>query len=207
MSYLALVRHGESEWNEKGLWTGWADIPLTEKGKHQAQNAGESIKEIHFDFAYSSPLLRTKQTLEEIKEVLGYDIPTFEDKSINERNYGNFTGKNKWQIKEQVGKEEFLKIRRGWNYPIPNGESLKDVYERAVPYFETQMLPKLREGKNVLISASGNSLRALVKYLENIGDEEISKLELAIGEVYLYQIDENGKIVSKEIRSSTNEVP
>src|SRR3989344_4445654 len=139
MSYLVLVRHGKSEWNEKGLWTGWRDIPL------------------------------------------------------NERNYGDYTEKNKWQIKEEVGEEEFQKIRRSWDYPPPNGESLKMVYVRAIPYFKSEIEPHLEDGKNVIIASSGNALRALVKYLENIPDDKIGDLEIGTGEAYVYQIDESGK--------------
>ncbi len=207
MSYLALVRHGESEWNAKGLWTGWKDIPLTQKGIEQAKTAGVSLKDIKFDLGFTSILSRVKQTMDEMKKVLNQQFPVIEDKALNERNYGVYTGKNKWEIKKEVGEEEFLKIRRGWDHPIPRGECLKDVYQRAIPYYEENILPKLKAGKNVLVSAHGNSLRALVKYLENIPDDKISKLELAIGEVYLYTIDNNGKAVSKEIRASTNEIP
>ncbi|MDP3987721.1 MAG: 2,3-diphosphoglycerate-dependent phosphoglycerate mutase [Candidatus Levybacteria bacterium] len=207
MSYLALVRHGESEWNAKGLWTGWKDIPLTQKGIEQAKTAGVSLKDIKFGLGFTSILSRVKQTMDEMKKVLNQQFPVVEDKALNERNYGVYTGKNKWEIKKEVGEEEFLKIRRGWDHPIPEGECLKDVYQRAIPYYEKNILPKLKEGKNVLVSASSNSLRALVKYLENIPDDKISKLELAIGEVYLYTIGNNGKVVSKEIRASGSGIP
>lgn len=199
MANLILVRHGESLWNEKGLWTGWTDIGLSEKGKEEARLAGEKLKGLSIDIAYTSILLRAKQTLDEIKSVLGIDVPTFEDKALNERNYGVFTGKNKWEIQKQVGPEQFKKIRRGWDVPIESGESLKDVYQRTVPYFEKEILPKLKEGKNILISAHGNSLRALVKYLENISDQEIPNLEIATGQIYIYSINSQGTIISKQI--------
>lgn len=198
MANLILVRHGASLWNEKGLWTGWTDIGLSEKGKEEARAAGEKLKGFSVDFAYTSSLLRAKQTLDEVKSILGIDVPTFENSALNERNYGIFTGKNKWEIQREVGSEKFKQIRRGWDTPIENGESLKDVYQRTVPYFEKEILPKLKEGKNILISAHGNSLRALVKYLENIPDSDISNLELATGEVYIYKLDSEGKITSKE---------
>ncbi len=200
MSTLVLVRHGKSEWNEKGLWTGWRDIPLAQKGIEEAQVTGEQLKDIHFDYAYTSALMRAQQTLAEILKVLGQQPPTTNNKALNERDYGDYTEKNKWDIQKEVGEEEFQKIRRSWDYPPPNGESLKMVYERTVPYFESEILPKLKEGKSIIIAAHGNSLRALVKHLENISEDKIALLEIGTGEAYVYQIDENGKVVNKEIR-------
>ncbi len=200
MAYLVLVRHGKSEWNEKGLWTGWRDIPLNSIGFDEARKTGESLTDIKFDYAYTSSLTRAKQTLEEILKVIKQNPPIIENQALNERDYGDYTEKNKWQIKEEVGEEEFQKIRRSWDYPPPNGESLKMVYERAVPYFQKEIEPKLREDKNVLIAAHGNSLRALVKYLEKIPDEKIAELEIGTGEAYVYKIGEQGNINSKEIR-------
>ncbi len=197
MSDLILVRHGESEWNQKGLWTGLTDVSLSEKGKEEAQMAGEKLKGQSIDLAYTSLLLRAKQTLNEIKAVLGIDIPAIENKALNERDYGIYTGKNKLEIKEKIGEEQFQKIRRGWDTPIENGESLKDVYSRAVPYYESEILPKLKEGKNVLIAAHGNSLRALVKYLENLSDEAVESLEIATGEIFVYKIDNKGNVISQ----------
>jgi len=200
MAYLVLVRHGKSEWNEKGLWTGWRDIPLAPKGVEEAQKTGDELKDIQFDYAYTSALTRAKQTLDEILKVLNQSPPITSDKNLNERDYGDYTAKNKWQVKEEVGEEVFQKIRRSWDFPPPNGESLKMVYERAVPYFKSEIEPKLREGNNVLIAAHGNSLRALVKYLESVSDEEIPTLEIGTGEAYVYEIDNVGKIISKSIR-------
>lgn len=199
---LVLVRHGESEWNALGLWTGWTDISLSEKGHIDARTAGESLKDIHFDIAYTSALKRAQQTLDEIKDKINQlHLRTIKDNTLNERNYGDFTGKNKWEIEKEVGEEQFMKWRRGWDDPIPNGESLKDVYHRVIPYFETEILPKLKSGKNVIISAHGNSIRVLVKYLENITDTNIPSLEIAVGEVYVYTLNEEGKVVGKEIRN------
>jgi 2,3-bisphosphoglycerate-dependent phosphoglycerate mutase len=198
MAYLILVRHGESEWNKQELWTGWADIALSEKGIEQARQVGEKLKGVRIDFAYTSALIRTKQTLDEIKSTLGVDMPTFEDKALNEKNYGIYMGKNKWEVKKEVGDDLFLKIRRSWDYQIPEGESLKMVYERVVPYYENEILPKIKAGSNVMIVASDNSLRALIKYLENISDSDIAKLELKVGEANLFEIDNAGKILSKK---------
>ena len=203
MAYLVLVRHGESEWNAKGLWTGWTDIGLSEKGFEEAQEAGEAIQDIHFDYAFVSDLLRAKQTLEKIQEATGQtEVVIISDPALKERNYGDMTGKNKWEIRKQVGDEEFQKLRRSWDYPPPNGESLKMVYERVIPYYQEKILPLLKEEKNVLISAHGNSLRALIKYLEKISDDAISNLEMPTGGVYLYQLDQQGNVINKEIRTT-----
>jgi len=203
MAYLVLVRHGESEWNAKGLWTGWIDVALSEKGLEEARKAGEALKDLHFDFAYNSSLKRAQQTWGEIQKVIGQtDLQATINKALDERDYGELTGKNKWEVKEQIGDEEFTKIRRSWDYPPPKGESLKMVYERVLPYYQNEILPKLKEGKNVIVAAHGNSLRALIKYLNNISDEEIPKFELATGGVYVYQLDKEGKVTNSELRTS-----
>src|SRR3989344_3825265 len=200
MAYLILVRHGESLWNKEGKWTGFTDIELSEKGHDEAKEAGSLLKKYPIDLAYVSVLKRAKQTLDDINATRVLPVlEVIKDKALNERDYGDFTGKNKWEVKKQVGDETFTKIRRSWDYPIPNGESLKDVYSRVIPYYKKEIEPKLKMGKNILISAHSNSLRALVKYLENISDIDIPKLEIATGEIYVYQIDKEGKIVSKEI--------
>ncbi len=204
MAYLILVRHGESVWNKQDLWTGLTDVSLSEKGKEESQKAGELIKSdligFKIDEAYSSPLKRSTETFDEIVRVLGYQVPLTVNKALNERDYGQLTGKNKWELKKEYGEEKFQKIRRAWDYEIPGGETLKDVYNRVVPYYENEILPKLKNGKNILIVAHGNSLRALVKFLENISDENIASLEIPTGGVYIYQIDNEGKIISKEIK-------
>ncbi|MDO8269686.1 MAG: 2,3-bisphosphoglycerate-dependent phosphoglycerate mutase [Candidatus Levybacteria bacterium] len=200
MSTLVLVRHGKSEWNEKGLWTGWRDIPLAPKGIEEAKNTGEALKDLHFDTAYTSALIRAQQTLDEILKVINQTPPITEDKALNERDYGDYTEKNKWDIQKELGEEEFQKIRRSWDYPPPNGESLKMVYERVLPYYKQEIEPKLIEGKNIIIAAHGNSLRALVKYLESVSDDNIATLEIGTGEAYIYEIDTDGKVINKEIR-------
>jgi 2,3-bisphosphoglycerate-dependent phosphoglycerate mutase len=199
MAKLILVRHGESEWNLKGLWTGLTDVDLTEKGRQQARLAGEKLKGLTIDLSYVSTLKRASETLDEIKGILGIDCPTFKSKAIDERDYGVYTGKNKWEIKKEVGNDEFLKIRRSWDYQLPQGESLKQVYDRVAPFYQKEILPKLKSEQNILIVAHGNSLRALTKYLENIPDESISKLEIEVGEVDVFEIDYNGNVISKKI--------
>lgn len=202
MSKLVLVRHGESQWNKLGLWQGWSDIDLTKKGIKQAKETGRQLKDIHFDYAYSSPLIRATKTLNEILKVLGQnDLTVVIDHAITEKHYGIYAGKNKWQVKKEIGDEEFLKLRRSWDYPIPGGESMKQVYERLVPYYKKEILSELKQGKNVIISSHGNTLRTLVKYLDNLSEEEIAKLEFGIGEAYVYEIDNQGNVVKKEIRN------
>ncbi len=202
MAHLILIRHGQSEWNAKGLWTGWNDPDLNNKGREEAQNAAEKIEDIKIDKAYTSDLKRAQQTLQEIKKKLDlHKLPTVIAPELKERNYGDLAGKNKWDVKKKYGEEQFMKWRRSWDYPIPNGESLKDVYHRVLPYYEEHILPELKKGKNILISAHGNSLRGLVKHLDNISDNEISKLEIGTGEVYVYHFDEKGKVTFKEIRA------
>ena len=136
-----------------------------------------------------------------MKDELKISPPTVEHQALNERHYGVYQGKNKWQVKEQVGEEEFQKIRRSWDHKIPEGETLEAVYKRIVPYYENNILPDVKAGRNVLIAAHGNSLRALVKYLEDLSVEQVLKLEFGIGEVYCYKFDASGKMLGKEIRA------
>jgi 2,3-bisphosphoglycerate-dependent phosphoglycerate mutase len=194
---LILVRHGESEWNAKGLWTGWTDIPLSEKGKKEAEAIAEAIHTIPIDICYTSTLSRAKETLTIILQFLGKNPPVIENKALNERNYGDYTGKNKWDIKKKLGDEDFAKLRRSWNYPVPNGETLKDVAARVYPFFKEVILPELLQGKNVLVAAHGNSIRALMKEIENIPDESIAFIEIATGEAVIYNFDNKGLIASE----------
>lgn len=202
MAKLVLVRHGISEWNKLGLWTGWTDVHLTPEGIQEAKNTGNAIKDIKFDLAFVSDLSRAQETLANIKEVLGYEIPTTIAKEIKERDYGDLTGKNKWEIKEKYGEEQFNKWRRGWDDELPNGENLKKVYERAVPYFEKEILPQIAEGKNILVCAHGNSLRAIAKKLDNIADSDVHTLEINTGEAWVYDINSKGNVISKEVRAT-----
>ena len=202
MAKLILVRHGQSEWNEKGLWQGWMDIDLTEKGIEQAKETGRQIKDIHLDYAYSSPLMRAFKTLNEILKVVGQDdLKVIKDKALTEKHYGIYAGKNKWQVKEEVGEDEFQRIRRSWDYQTPEGESMKQVYERLIPYYKEEILPKLKEGKNVIVASHGNTLRCLVKFLDNLSEDEVAKFEFGIGEGYVYDIDDEGNVAGKEIRN------
>lgn len=201
MAKLVLVRHGESTWNAIGTWTGLTDISLDEKGRDLARKDGEELKNIIFQIAFTSKLRRAQQSLDEIKKTLG-EIPTIEDSAVNERDYGDLTGKNKLEVKKKYGEEQYLKWRRSWDDPVPNGETLKDVYGRVVPFYRNSILPEIKQGKNVLVVAHGNSLRALIKYLENISDRDIPNLELATGEIYIYEMNGEGEILSKEIKGA-----
>jgi len=202
MSKLALIRHGESEWNAKGLWTGWNDIGLSEKGKEEARKAGKTLSDITFHHGFTSDLKRAWETLELVKEVLGIkNLPTRRHAEFKERNYGTFAGKNKWEIKEQVGEEKFLAIRRAWNVPIPEGETLKDVHARVVKGYKKHIFPHVKNSKNILFAAHGNSIRALVKHLENVPDDKIAEIEIATGEILLYTLSQAGTVMSKEKRA------
>lgn len=200
-SHLVLVRHGESEWNQKGLWTGWFDIPLTEKGRIEAISAASTLTDITFDLFISSDLIRAVETMEIIRKHTGQtNTPVLKHAAYKERNYGIYAGKSKWDLKKVIGDEKFLKIRRSWDEPIPKGESLKQVYKRVVPHFIQNIIPKLTEGQNIIIVAHGNTNRALIKYIEGITDKEIAELEIATGEVMVYEFDSIGKILTKEKR-------
>ncbi len=205
MAKLFLVRHGKSDWNKKGLWTGWTDIDLVEEGYEEARVAGEALKDEEIHIVHTSPLKRTHQTFEKIKEVAGkLHLTHTSHPALNERDYGVHTGKNKWQVKEEVGEEEFQKIRRGWDTHIEGGETLKDVHTRVVPHYEEKIKNELQTGKNVLVVAHGNTLRALVKHLENLDESAVCELEIGTGEVHCYEINEAGQVVGKEIKASND---
>ncbi len=198
---LLLTRHAESEWNATGKWTGLTDVHLSEKGFHEASLLGLSIKDlgITIDEAYCSEQVRTLETLEGILNTAQqFDVPVLRHGEINERDYGEYTGKNKWDMKELVGEKEFNGIRRGWNHPVPGGETLKMVYERVVPFYKDVIVPHLNAGKNVLIVAHGNSLRALIKYIEKVSDEGVESLEMPFGETIIYDVDDKGYMQSKQ---------
>ena len=202
MAYLVLVRHGQSEWNALGLWTGQEDVPLSEQGRAEARKAAESLRDIPLHKAHVSTLSRARQTLEEIKQALEHtELETVSHHALNERHYGDYQAKNKWDIKEQIGDEEFTKLRRNWDHPVPNGETLKDVHARVLPYFEQHIIDDLKAGKNIIVSAHGNSLRALMKHLEAVADDKVHEVEIGTGEVLVYEISEDGTVVGKELRA------
>lgn len=201
---LLVVRHTESEWNALGQWTGTRDIHLSENGFRLSGQMGLLLKTLNIpiDIAYCSQQIRTRETLQGILDgSQQFDVEVLRDEAINERDYGDYTGKNKWDMKNLVGEEAWMNIRRGWDTPIPNGETLKTVYERVVPFYENVLLPLIKNGKNVLMVAHGNSIRALMKYLESISDEEVGDLEMLFGQIVVYDISDDGKMKSKIVNS------
>tara|TARA_B100000029_G_scaffold492748_1_gene554429 strand:- start:2280 stop:2891 length:612 start_codon:yes stop_codon:yes gene_type:complete len=202
MSALILVRHGQSEWNEKNLFTGWKDPDLTSKGEVEAKEAGKSLNklDIKYDLMFTSVLLRAKRTAQIILNELNQrDIKIIKDKAINERDYGNLSGLNKDEAREKWGEEQVHKWRRSYNIAPPGGESLKDTAERVLPYYRKKILPHVNERKNIIVAAHGNSLRALVMELDNLSPKEIVKLEIPTGIPIFYEISSSGSIESKKI--------
>jgi 2,3-bisphosphoglycerate-dependent phosphoglycerate mutase len=200
---LVLVRHQESEWNKLGQWTGSRDVHLTPKGFEESEQIGAMLQDICFDQAFASMQVRTIETLSSILSVCNAkgSLPTEHASALNERDYGDYTGKNKWDMEKIIGEEEFNNLRRSWDYPVPNGETLKMVYERATPFYLERILPILQDGKNVLVVSHGNTIRALMKYIEKISDEGISDVEMLFSDVVLYDIDRDGHMLKKEKRS------
>jgi 2,3-bisphosphoglycerate-dependent phosphoglycerate mutase len=202
MAFLVLVRHARSEWNAKGLWTGWEDVGLSDHADEEVAALARQLPEIEFHAAYTSTLRRASGTLKKLKENLGLnDLPTIAHEALKERDYGVYTGRNKWEVRDEIGEDAFRRLRRGWDVPVPEGESLKDVYDRVVPYYTNTILPDLEAGKNVLVVAHGNSLRALMRHMENLDDEGIAHAEIGVAEARIYEIDASGRILSIEMHA------
>lgn len=202
---LVISRHGESEWNLLGKWTGLTDISITEKGTADSRKVGELLRGYKFDAVYTSSLHRTIETLIAHLEAMEHDgeIPHISHDAINERDYGELTGMNKWEVKEKIGEDEFNGIRRGWDHPVPGGETLKDVHDRAVPYFDAEILPRLQKGENILMVSHGNTIRALMKHLEDIHEDDMAKVEMPFGQILIYHFDEtSAKPHKKEIKQA-----
>ncbi len=227
---LVLVRHGESIWNLEHRFTGWTDVELTKKGIEEAKSSGEIIKQLNIDFgiAYTSYLKRASDTLKYILEIIG-PVKTRASYKLNERHYGALQGRTHEEVEREVGKEQVLIWRRSYDvkppelditdarfpgndpkykdilkFELPLSESLKDTLERVTEYFESEISTFLRIGENVLVVASGNTLRALVKYLEHISDEDIMKLEIKTGEVIVYDLDDELHIKHKNKYNVSN---
>ncbi|NIF05225.1 2,3-bisphosphoglycerate-dependent phosphoglycerate mutase [Chryseobacterium sp. Tr-659] len=198
MEKLFLVRHGQSLWNLENRFTGWKDIDITETGIEEAKKAGIALKGQKIDIAFTSALIRAQHTLSIIlKEIGNPNIPVVMDKALNERSYGNLEGLNKAETALKYGDEQVHIWRRSYDVVPPGGESLKDTYNRVIPYFETEIKPLLKHGENVLIVAHGNSLRALIMYLEHLSPEEILEREIATGVPLTYVFDEKFHVSRK----------
>lgn len=198
---LVLVRHGQSEWNLKNLFTGWKDPDLTALGVSEAREGGRKLKELGltFDVAYTSALSRAQKTCHLILEEIGQpDLPVIADQALNERDYGDLTGLNKDDARARFGEEQVHIWRRSFDIPPPGGESLKDTAERVLPYFRAEILPRVLKGERVLVAAHGNSLRALIMALEHLSGEEIIQRELATGSPIVYRLTEDGEIADKQ---------
>jgi 2,3-bisphosphoglycerate-dependent phosphoglycerate mutase len=198
---LVLVRHGQSDWNLKNLFTGWKDPDLTQQGIAEAGAAGEELRQrgFRFDVAFTSDLKRAQRTLDIMLDKLGQtNLPIIKDKALNERDYGELTGLNKDDARERWGEGQVHIWRRSFDIAPPGGESLKDTAARVLPYFEKEILPRALKGERVLVSAHGNSLRALIMALENLSGEEIVRRELETGVPIVYQLKADGSVQSKE---------
>ena len=196
---LVLVRHGQSEWNLKNLFTGWKDPDLTEQGVEEAVKAGRKLKEmgLTFDIAFTSALTRAQHTEALILEQLGQSgLSSTRDQALNERDYGDLTGLNKDDARKKWGDEQVHVWRRSYDVPPPGGESLKMTAERVLPYFEEKIMPEVMKGQRVLVTAHGNSLRALIMKLEGLTPEEILKRELGTGVPIVYRFNEDGSVAS-----------
>ena len=221
MSKLILVRHGQSVWNAENRFTGWVDVDLSEKGILEAQKSGQLIKNlnINIDVSYTSFLKRAIKTLTAILQENGLELKFNTSWELNERHYGSLTGLNKEETKKKIGEEQFKKYRRSWDIPppkldkdskysshndplyegiknLPETESLKDTYDRVVPYFEKNIEKHLRENKNIILSAHGNTIRALGKKIFNISDKNINLLEIPTGNPLVIHFDNSGKVLS-----------
>jgi 2,3-bisphosphoglycerate-dependent phosphoglycerate mutase len=199
---LVLVRHGQSEWNLKNLFTGWRDVDLTEGGIEEARSAGRKLKErgLSFDLAYTSALIRAQNTLKLMLEELGQaGLEEHRDQALNERDYGDLVGMNKDDARKRWGEEQVHTWRRSYDIQPPRGESLRDTAARVLPYYLTRILPDVMRGRRVLVSAHGNSLRALVMVLDRLTPDQVTKLELATGVPLVYRLNADTTVAAKEI--------
>jgi len=200
MGKLILIRHGESQWNLENRFTGWVDVDLTEKGRKDAFQAGLLLKEIKLDYAFTSVLKRAIETLDEVLAAAGQtNIPVVKDQALNERMYGDLQGLNKAECAQKFGDEQVHIWRRSYDIPPPGGESLYDTAQRTLPYFDKEILPMAASGKNVIVSAHGNSLRAIVMQLDRLSKEEVLKLNIPNAVSIIYEINPDSSVASKKI--------
>lgn len=228
MGYLILVRHGESRWNGMNKFTGWVDVPLSEIGVHEAMICAKELEGLRIDVAFTSKLERAQQTLLLIlakqdytgiflhdsgkrkkwslhqgKEWSDYEIPIYSNDALNERYYGELQGLDKQKTKDIFGDEQVMRWRRSYDIRPPKGESLKDTMKRVIPYFKKKIMPYVNAGMNVIISAHGNSLRAIIKYIDHISDKEIPNLELPTGKPIVYKYS-YGHLIKENHKHSFN---
>ena len=196
---LVIVRHGQSEWNALNKFTGWVDVDLAPKGVSEAKSAGELLNGRKFDAAFTSGLMRAQKTLDHILEGSHQtDIPVTKDERLNERMYGDLQGMDKDEARKEFGEEQVHIWRRSFDTPPPGGESLKGTADRVLPYYTSDIEPLLKEGKDLIIAAHGNSLRALIMHLENLSREEILKTEVPTGKPRIYEFDADLNVVRAE---------
>jgi 2,3-bisphosphoglycerate-dependent phosphoglycerate mutase len=189
MPILVLVRHGQSLWNLENRFTGWVDVPLTEKGRSEARRAGELLRDFRFDVAYTSSLSRAQETLSIMLETMGVELPVIRDQALNERHYGDLQGLNKEDTAKRYGAAQVKLWRRSYDVPPPNGESLELTAKRTLPFYDRCIAGDLRQGKNVLVVAHGNSNRSIVMQLDKLSGEQVVALELATGAPLVYEMD------------------
>jgi len=195
MAQLVLIRHGESQWNLENRFTGWVDVPLTPKGEQEARDAGKKLKDFRFDCAFTSVLMRAKETLRLVlEEIEQTSIPIEENMALNERMYGELQGLNKTETAQKYGDQQVKIWRRSFDVPPPGGESLKDTAERVLPYYEDRIRPALLADKTVLVVAHGNSLRSLVMQLEQLSKEAVLELNIPTGAPLWYELATSGKV-------------
>lgn len=201
MPKLVLIRHGQSLWNLENRFTGWVDVPLTAQGESEAKRAGEKLKGLKLDVAYTSALTRAQRTLAIAMESAGIQIPVIRDQALNERHYGDIQGLNKDDLRRKFGEEQVKIWRRSFDVPPPNGESLKDTAARTLPFFERCILGDIRQGKNVLVVAHGNSNRSIVMQLDGLSKEQVLELNLETGVPLVYDLTEEGQVQGKKVLS------
>jgi len=202
---LIVIRHGETIFNAGDIWTGVTDVDLTAAGREDAREMGRLLRDVRIDRIYVSCLKRTSQTRDAFLDAYGGASPICKKTAaLNERDYGDYTGLDKHEVRAKVGPEKFHDIRRSFDTLIPNGESLRDVSERVVPWYLANVVPLVRAGQNVLIIGHGNSDRALRKFVENVGDEAVANFEMDFEKIYLYYLGEDGRAIgAPEIRLIT----
>jgi 2,3-bisphosphoglycerate-dependent phosphoglycerate mutase len=199
MPKLILIRHGQSLWNLENRFTGWVDVPLTAQGRQEAEAAAQRLIGEPIDVAYTSALTRAQHTLQIILDWLRLDVPVIRDQALNERHYGDLQGVNKDEMRARYGEEQVKIWRRSYDVAPPNGESLKDTAARTVPFFERCVMGDIRQGKNVLVVAHGNSNRSIVMKLDGLSGDQVVQLELATGVPVVYDLESDGQVLGKTV--------